>query len=635
MRVRFFQPAPITVTLLFVMVVASTALAQTAATDLKKMTIEELMDVDVTSVSRASERLADTAAAVTVITAEDIRRSGATDIPEVLRLVPGLQVARFAAGSWAISARGFNSTAANKLLVMIDGRTVYSPLFSGTFWEVQDLVLEDIARIEVVRGPGATLWGANAVNGVINIITKSTHQTKSNYADVAGGGAEDLGVAALRVGGAAGADTSYRVFGKYSYRDQLARSGGADANDSVRIGRTGFRVDTTKGDNDITLEGEVYRGLAGFPGRQDGKVLGGDLVSRWNGKLSNRSELQLQAYFSRELRRVPMQSDFRQRTLDIDLQHRLLIASHAVTWGAEYRWNADVNLQTPVLSFVPAERTYPLVTAFVQDEVSLAADKLKVQFGSKFEHNDFNGFEIQPSIRALWSLRSNESVWGAVSRAVRTPTRFDSDIRFGPPGFQFVGNPDFDAEKLVAFELGYRRQTAARLSLDVASFYNVYDSLRSLEFQPAAGVVALLNNANARTYGVEVSAAYDVSEEVRLTGGYSFLGKRTSLDSGHVDVLNGALEGNDPRHQFMVHGSADVDGGVELDSTFRFVSRLPAPAVPRYAELDARVGWNATSTVELSLVGRNLLHRQHPEFGPVENREEVQRNVYGRLAFRF
>jgi iron complex outermembrane recepter protein len=635
MRVCILPPFQIAATLLLVMVVGFTALAQNPASDLKRMTIEELMDVDVTSVSRANERLADTAAAVTVITAEDIRRSGATDIPEVLRFVPGLQVARFGAGSWAISARGFNSTAANKLLVMIDGRTVYSPLFSGTFWEVQDLMLADIARIEVVRGPGATLWGANAVNGVINIITKSTHQTKSNYAYLAGGGAEDLAVAAIRAGGAAGAQTSYRVFGKYFYRDQLSLPGGADSKDSVRIGRTGFRVDSTSGDNDITFEGEVYRGMAGILGREDAKVLGGDLVGRWNRKLSNRSELQLQTYFSRELRRVPLQSDFRQRTFDIDLQHRFLIARHAVTWGAEYRWNGDVTVRTPVLAFVPSERTYPLVSAFVQDEISLAADKVKLQFGSKFEHNDFNDFEIQPSVRALWSVRRSESIWGAVSRAVRTPTRFDSDIRFGPPGFQFVGSPDFKSESLVAFELGYRRQTAARLSLDVASFYNVYDSLRSLEFQPASGIVALLNNMNARTYGVEVSAAYDVMEDVRVTGGYTLLGKQMTLESGHLDVFNGSLEGNDPRHQFTLHGSADVTGGVELDSTFRFVSRLPAPAVPRYAELDARIGWTATSAMEVSLIGRNLLHRQHPEFGSLPNREEVQRNIYGRLAIRF
>jgi iron complex outermembrane receptor protein len=604
-------------------------------TAFKKLTLEELLDVDVTSVSRNPERLAETPAAVSVITAEDIRRSGITSIAEALRLLPGLEVARFNAGSWAISTRGFNSNAANKMLVLIDGRTVYSPLFSGTFWEIQDLVLDDIARIEVVRGPGATVWGANAVNGVINIITRSAHQTKSQFLSLRGGGADDLAVASYRIGGAIGQGTSYRVYGKYRYFDQLVFANGDDAKDSLRIGQAGFRIDSAQNSNDFTLQGDLYRGLEGLFAREDAKVLGGNILGRWSRRISNSSEFQLQAYFQRDLRRVPLQSDFRQRIFDIDLQHRFALAEHTITWGAEYQWNSDITFPTAVLSFVPPERTYPLGSAFVQDELSFAGNRLKLQLGSKFEHNDFSGFEIQPNVRASWAIRADESIWGAVSRAVRTPTRFDSDIRFGPPGFQFVGNPDFKSEELMAVEFGYRGRATGRLSVDVATFYNFYDDVRSLEFQPTAGGILLLNNMNARTYGGEVSATYDLLESVRFSAGYAYLGKRLTLDPGHIDVFNGTIEGNDPRHQFLIHGAVDLRHGLEVDSSLRFVSQLPAPPVPRYAELDGRLGWSR-GTLELSLIGRNLLHDHHPEFGPVSPlREEVQRNIYGRVALRF
>jgi iron complex outermembrane receptor protein len=332
---------------------------------------------------------------------------------------------------------------------------------------------------------------------------------------------------------------------------------------------------------------------------------------------------------------VPLQSDFRQRIVDIDLQHRFVVSRHTLTWGAEYRCNSDTNFQTPVLFFVPPERTYPLETAFVQDEISLAAERLKVQFGSKFEHNDFTGFEAQPSIRAGWTARADQFIWGAVSRAVRTPTRFDSDIRFGPPGFQFVGNPNFQSESVVAFELGYRAKPLTRVSVDLATFYNTYDRIRSLEAQPGTGIL-LLNNANARTYGGELSATYDVLEHLRVLAGYSYLQRRLTFDPGHVDVFNGTIEGNDPKHQFFARGSADLSRKIEVDCTVRFVSSLPAPLVPSYTEMDARVGWFVSPRIELSVTGRNLLHEHHPEYGsPSPAREEVERNVYGRVSMRF
>jgi iron complex outermembrane receptor protein len=621
---------------LFFMICECVVFAQEIAqSDFKKLTLEELMDVNVTSTSRRAEPLGRAAAAITILTAEDIRRSGAASIPEALRLVPGLQIARFNAGSWAISARGFNSTAANKLLVMIDGRVVYSPVFSGTFWEVQDIVLDDIARIEVVRGPGATLWGTNAVNGIINIVTKSAHQTRGTVVVLTGGGTDDLAVGSLRTGAGIGADTSFRLYGKYFYRDQMKLANGDDAKDSTRMGHAGFRVDSTQGRNEFTLQGDSYRGFAGILGRDDSKVLGGNILGRWTRRTSNNSELQVQTYYARELRRVPLQSDFQHKTFDIDAQHQFVAGRHTVVWGGEYRWNRDETVPTAVLFFVPKDRTYPLATAFIDDEISFAQDRVRLEIGSKFEHNDFSGFEAQPSIRASWAIRSEEFLWAAVSRSVRTPTRFDSDIRFGPPIVQFIGNPDFKSEELVAVEVGYRSRPSRRLSLDIATFFNVYDRLRSLEFQPTGGIL-LMNNLNAETYGGEASANYDAFEWLRFTTAYSYLGKRLTLDPPHVDAFNGSLEGNDPKHQFLIRGSADLGSSLELDSALRFVSRLPNPRVPRYFELDGRLAWNPHETVELSVNGRNLLHRRHPEFGPATpGRHELERNVFGRLALRF
>ena len=622
--------------LLFLAAAPTALLAQNPPLDVTRLSLEDLLDIDVTTVARRPEALGQTAAAITVITGEDIRRSGVTSIPEALRLVPGLDVARFNAGSWAISSRGFNSTAANKLLVMIDGRTVYSPLFSGTFWEIQDMPLDDIARIEVVRGPGTTLWGANAVNGIINIITKSAHQTKSTVLILTGGGADDLALGTLRAGAGLGPNTSYRVFGKYFYRDQLKLANGNNADDSMRLGRTGFRLDSTRGANEFTVSGDFYRAIAGLLNRPEpAKLLGGNLLGRWNRTISNRSQFQLQLSYERMDRRIPLQSDFHQNIFDIDLQQQIAVGSHNVVWGAGFRWNRDATIPTPVLFFSPQDRTYPVSSAFIQDEISLHGNEVKLTVGSKFEHNDFSGFEAQPSVRGSWAIRPEHFIWGAVTRAVRTPTRFDSDIRFGPPGLQIVGNPDFTSENVVAYEAGYR-SGAQRFSYDLSTFFNVYDNLRSLEVLAVPGRIGEFNNLNAHTYGGEVSLKYDALEWLRFNVGYSFLEEHLKTDLGHFDVFNGTIEGNDPKQQFFVRGSADFSHNIEVDSTLRFVSQLPSPPVPRYMELDGRFGWNPTPQVELSIIGRNLFDNQHPEFGPLSPfREEVQRNIYGRMAFRF
>ena len=605
--------------------------------DLKRLTLEELMDVNVNAVSRKEEPLGPTPAAVTVITAEDIRRSGVTSIPEALRLVPGVQVARVNASSWAISARGFNTQVSNKMLVQIDGRTVYSPIFGGVFWELQDLVLDDIARIEVVRGPGATLWGTNAVNGIVNIVTKSAHQTKTTAIILTGGGADDLGLASFRMGGALTPDTSYRVASKYFYRDQMVLPDGSDSKDSSRFGRTRFRIDSTQGANEWTLEGDVFRGFEGLLGRPDAKLLGGDVLARWSRKISNDSSIQIQASYDRLLQRETLNFDIRERMANVDLQHQFAVGRHNVIWGGGYRWQADTTFPMPLIRFEPAKRTYPLGTAFIQDEISVSQNRLKLEIGSKFEHNDFTGFEMQPSIRASWAIHPDEFIWGAVSRAVRTPTRFDTDTEVTFPGVRLLGNSNFGSEAVVAFESGYRSRVARRLSVDIATFFNIYDNLRNTEPRGQPGVFMFFNNLNGKTYGGELSASYNVLDRLRITANYSYLGKHLRLEPGHLDIFGTQLEGNDAKHSFQVRGSADMPHRVEIDSAVRFVSRLPLPSIPGYFELDSRLGWLPDPRVELSIIGRNLLHAHHAEFNqPLPTPpEEVQRNVYGRVALRF
>ena len=620
---------------LLMLAAGSPLFGQESARNLKKLSLEELLEMDVTSVTRREDSLARTAAAVTVLTSEDLRRLGATSIPEALRLVPGLQVARASAGGWAISSRGFTNAASNKLLVLIDGRPVYSPIFAGVFWDIQDVIMDDVERIEVVRGPGATLWGANAVNGVINIITRSAHDTRGVLSSTSGGGSTDLLRTAIQVGGGPDPDVSYRVFSKYFYRDESTLANGGDGHDASRLLTTGFRSDITGASSDWTLMGEIYNGLTGIRGRDDAKLLGGNVLARWKRRISNNSSLQVQAYFERNYRRVPLQSDFNQRTFDIEVQHDFTIENHHIVWGAEYRWNKDTTRPTPVLFFEPAERTYPMWTGFVQDEISLAADSVRLLVGSKFEHNDYSATEFQPSVRVAWMIRPDHHLWAGVSRAVRTPTRFDADIRFSPPGITFTGNPDFDSEKLIAYEVGYRGRPASRLSADIATFINDYDDIRSLELGSPPGRVDILNNLNARTYGGEVSFTYDALEQTRLSGGYSYLHKRLSVDAGHIDLFNGTLEGNDPKHQFFVRQTTNLPAHLEFDSTFRFVDNLPNPVVPHYFEMDLRLGWTPTERWEFAIVGQNLLDAQHPEFnGPSPFRSEVVRNIYGRVKFR-
>jgi iron complex outermembrane recepter protein len=611
---------------------------QVEPAELKKLSIEELMEVDVTSVSRRSERVSEAAAAITVITGEDIRRSGVTNLPEALRLVDALHVARFNSGTWAISARGFNIGTANKLLVLIDGRSVYTPLFAGVFWDVQDLLMEDIDRIEVIRGPGAALWGANAVNGVINIITKSAREAQGGLAKLVAG-SEDRAIAGLRYSGTLGERTWYRTYVKYRAIDALAFAAGGSAEDPLRSAQGGFRVDGDRSARDsFSFQGDVYRAASGLFLHEDSKMNGGNILGLWSRRFDKGARLDLRAYWDRTFRRVPGQFEEHRDTWDLDFQHALALAPrHEVVWGLGYRVSSDDTENTPLIAWVPAQRTQTLFSAFVQDEIALVADRLRLTVGSKLEVPEYTGLEVQPSIRLAWTPNEHRTLWAAVSRAVRAPTRLDEDSRFlFGPVVLIQGSRDFESEEALAYEAGYRILPRSDLSLDVATFYNVYGHLRSQE-PPASGApfpLTLANKLNARTYGAELQANWQAAPWWRVYGSYTYFHKRLSFDADSRDPTGGVAEGNDPEQRFALRSFLDLPGRVELDAWLRYVDSLPNPFIPAYTELDLRLGWRPTERLELALAGQNLLHAQHAEFFTARP-EEVQRSVYGKAVWRF
>ena len=612
-----------------------------SAQDLKRLSIEELAELDVTSVSRRAERLSQTAAAVSVLRQDDIRRTGVVTLAEAMRLADGLDVARYDGRTWAVSARGFNISTANKLLVMLDGRTLYSPLFAGTFWDVQDTLLADVDRIEVVRGPGGALWGANAVNGVINIITKDASTTRGGAAMLAGGSDERF-IASARHGGRVGASGSYRVFGKYRRKDANVFPTGESADDALQLGRGGFRIDS--GDQAMTrwtLQGDVYRGLEGLFDRDDTDVAGGNVLGRWVRRYSGSSELQVQAYYDRTSRNVPLQFDEVRDAFDAEVQRRTILGDrHDFLFGGTVRVTTGRDIGSGGFHFEPERQTEKLFGFFAQDEIAVKPGRFFLTLGSKFERNDFTGLEVQPTARVRWTPEANQTAWGAISRAVRLPVRIDTGLRIINPAtgaLIVAGNEDFDAESVIAYEGGYRIRPYVRLSLDVAAFANRYDNLRSQEFpSPLGSVVQLGNTLNAVTTGVEVAGTVQVLEQWRVHAWYSYLHKNLSLDPGSRDLSRGRDEGNDPSFLFSFRSYLDLPHGFALDGVWRHADERPYPPVRAYSELDVRLGWTVRPGWEISLVGQNLLHDHHPELGSIQAvRYEFQRGGYLRSAWRF
>ena len=617
----------------------TTSSGTASASPYRTLSLEELMDVEVTTVSRSPVPLGQSASAVQVIDNESIRRSGATSLPEALRLAPNLQVAQVNSSQWAISSRGFNNVLANKMLVMIDGRTVYTPLYAGVFWDVQDVLLEDIAQIEVVSGPGGTLWGANAVDGVINVVSKSAADTQGLYASASVGSAEH-NTAALRYGLELAPELYARVYGQHSERGGALHADGDYAGDDWGMSQGGFRVDWQPGTDMLTLQGDTYRGDPD-PNGEPVDVRGGNLLSRWQHSFSRTADIQLQAYGDWTMR--DFNNGFREKlnTYDLDFQNRFKLGPHGVVWGLGYRTMDDIEDNLALFGFTPAQRVLHLTSAFVQDELEVVEHLLTFTVGSKFEHNDYTGFEYQPSAKLALTPDKRNTFWAAVSRAVRTPSRFDSDFSVSlAPGLVFLqgGGEQVESEKLLAYEAGWRGQPLERVSLSLSGFYNLYDDLRTAEpGGPPFGIpVTIANGLSGNTLGVELSCEVEAAAWWRLRGGCTLMRKQLELDATSHDTNNGTAESDDPEAQYLVQSMLDLPWNCTFDGVLRYVAALPDPHVPGYFGLDLRLSARPYDALEVALVGQNLLDGSHPEFIPGSpEAREVGRSVHGDLTVRW
>jgi iron complex outermembrane receptor protein len=640
--------------------------------DLTQVSLEDLMNVQVTSVSKKEQRLFKTAAAIFVIGQEDIQRSGATNIPDLLRMVPGAHVAQIDAHSWAISIRGLNDRYAQQVLILIDGRSVYSPTFSGVYWDQQDVPLEDIDRIEVIRGPGGTVWGANAVNGVINIITKSALATRGGLI-TAEAGTRAQGRGLLQYGGKIGRKGAYRAFGHYYDVTDSLTVKGTDSVDGWHLLHGGFRSDwNLSGRDTLTVQGDLM-------GTSEGQTLktvftnalplemtitdpittgAGNVLARWNRTLSNGSDISLQAYYD-HYHRIDVGLHESVNAVNVDFQHHLAWGSRQdLVWGLGYRSTGDQFTAGYALTFVPLRHTDHLFSSFVQDEIRLAGP-LSLIVGSKFERNGYTGFEYEPSAQLSYSLRDRHSIWLAAARAIRQPSRSDFGLRVDDTPFQInsqtfgllelQGNPARGTEQLHDYEAGYRIQANKRLSMDIVTFYSIHRGLNT--YAPAAAFPAILpppphlvvpliigNAAHAHTYGDEAFVTWSAAAFWRISSGYTFTHMKIDLTapgSGAVPPAD-----NTPNHQFQIRSALNLRHNLDWDSAAYYVGRLPdsgAGATPAYVRLDTRLAWRTGEFTEFSLVGQNLLTPAHPEFPDGSGRFHnlVSRSILGKITWRF
>ena len=623
---------------LFVFVVSALRASAQGPQDLKRLSIEQLMQIDVTLATRTPEPLATAPTAISIVTGDDIRRAGVSTLADAVALADGVHVARFNNGTWSVTARGFAAVAANKMLVMIDGRTVYSPLFTGVFWNALDYELEDIDRIEVVRGPGATLWGANAVNGVVNIVTKNSRDTSGLFMQI-GTGNEDPADAEVRYGGRAGSAT-YRAYAKFIERASQRYSTGISAGDRRRRGQVGARFDG--GDQSRgawMVKGDLFHSADALPDRPSGEFTLGDLQAVWSRAITPRSQLQVSSYLNHEHRRIPLQLTHRLTTVDVDAQQSMTLSRHALVWGGGARVNKDRTEGSALISFDPADRTYSVSNLYVQDEVAVRPRSIYITGGIKYEHNAFSRGEWQPNVRARWVAR-RQTLWGSLARAIRRPTRFEDDIVVRVPtgAVAVQGNDDFRAEKVIASEVGYRLQPSAIVALDATVFNHSYDRLRSQEAPsgPVPIPIVVGNSLNGRSRGVELAANVQPMSAWRTHLSYTFLDVSVTREVDSRDIGGIATEANDPRHLFTFRTSLDLLQRMELDFRWRSIGALRHPSVPGYSEAAARIGWRATQNFEVALIGEDLLHAQHAEFNPVAaGFEEFQRSVRVALTARF
>ena len=561
------------------------------------------------------------------------------NLPQALRLADTLHVANVGGPSWAISARGFNITTANKMLVMIDGRTVYSPVFAGVFWEAQDIVIADIDRIEIVRGPGGTLWGANAVNGVIHVITKSAADTRGTFVNAAAG-SHALGPFAVRHGGRFGGAGSYRAYAKVRAHDAgELESGGEGANDH-QFGQAGFRIESDRTGNSFSvLQGDLFTGDTDLAGALDRSITwrGANLLARWTNRGAG-GETTLQAYYDYFYRRVPVQYTGTLYTFDLDAQHQRPFGRHLIVVGGGYRhYRGDDLGDGPGFVFEPQRRISHRSNVFGQAQFTLTREWFATA-GAKLEHNEFTGVEVQPSVSIRWT-RGAQTAWSSVSRAVRVPTRFDVDLRIlvpSTPNVALTGTDDFKSESMVAVEGGYRTRLGSRLSIDVAVFTNRYDDLRSQEFPTQPGQpVRLMNLLNAVSRGVELTSKAQLLSSWQVAASYTRLFKEFTFDPGSTDPTGGTSEANDPAHIFTLRSYVDLGTRIELDAFLRQIGALPQPAVSSYTQADLRLGYRVQPGWDVALLGTNLLSPGDVEFRGGTPAQLTARAVALRSTWRF
>jgi iron complex outermembrane receptor protein len=608
--------------------------------DMAELSLEELANIQVTSVSKRSEALSDAAASIFVITGNDIRRAGAATLPEALRLAPNLQVARVDARNYAVTARGYSSPFENKLLVLVDGRTVYSPLFSGVFWDVQDVVLDDVERIEVISGPGATLWGANAVNGVINIITKSSAATQGALlATTLGKDARD---GAVRYGGRLGGDGHYRAYAKHAENDDTHTATGAASPTGWHRDQAGFRSDWGNPAQGVTVQGGVYDARLRQANTRDIAVSGANLLGRVAHTFADGSSATVQLYWDHTTRDQPNAFHERLDTFDLQLQHAVRMGgNHHVVWGGGYRLGHDRVENGPAFGFLPGTLDLHWANVFAQDEIALR-DDLRLTAGLKVEDNNYTGAEVLPTLRLAWNPRPASLVWTSLSRAVRAPSRIDRDfyspirprVVNGVPQYAVAGGPGFEAETARVFELGYRARPTTSLSYSTTLFFSRYDKLRTLEPNPAGPGSVFANLADGLTRGLEAWATWQAAEAWRLSAGGVVQRVGTTLQPGSRDLSGTTgLFTSDPTHYWQVRSSYDLAANQDLDVTVRHVGALPRPGVPAYTAVDARWGWRVRPGVELSIIGQNLFDPRHAEFGAPATRSEYERALAVRVVW--
>jgi iron complex outermembrane receptor protein len=613
---------------------------------LSDLSLEALAELPITSVSKRAEPLADAPTSVFVITAADIRRSGATSLPEALRLAPNLHVARVSAFEYTITARGFNSESANKLLVMIDGRSVYTALFSGVFWDVQDTLLEDIERIEVISGPGSTLWGVNAVNGVINVITRSSTQTGSALASASAGPSEAR--VSARVGTSAEA-LSWRVFGTRRDLKDTRTEDGTRVTDAGHITHAGAQADLRRGNDRVMLQAAAYRGRREqpLPGsiHIDGvdidygpiSVSGAHVLGRWDRLLSGGGSVRLQAYVDHTERSVVPTFADRQDTFDLEFQHvPAPIGAHAIVWGLAWRQGDDDVRNSEYVAFLPGRLRQTWASAFVQDEVTLSSG-LRLTVGARAGYNHYSGTEFMPTVRLAWKLSPQQLLWGAATRTVRAPSRLDHDTFVpGTPPFLLRGGPDVDSELANVLELGYRGQPAPGVTLSATAYQADYERLRTQEIDPSFTFAYFGNGMEGRVSGFEAWGSWQATRRWRLHAGFNRLIQDLRLRPGSNDLTRvEATEGDNPAWWWTLRSSADISDTIEFDASLRQVAALPARDVPRYTSLDLRLGWRPQPGLTLSLGGLNLIGPGHAEFSDRATRSHWPRSWRAAVDWRF